>query len=105
MCVSSMIGDHYRDKWGQQPWFPGIQIFPQSQPPLTGVFTPISRQEFDDLRRDVGEMKELLRRAKIYDEKNNEPACEMEEKMDLLRRVAKLVGVEIDDVLKRAPTP
>ena len=37
--------------------------------------------------------------AKEYDERNNEPDCEVDEKMDLLRRVAKLVGVDLDDVI------
>lgn len=44
-------------------------------------------------------MKMLLQRAKIYDERNNEPSCEIDEKMDLLRRVARMVGVNLDDVI------
>lgn len=69
-----------------------------------GTYNPIpqiSREEFEELKRDVKEMKELLKRAKKYDEDNNEPNCEIDEKMDLLKRVAKLVGVELDDVLKK----
>ena len=59
----------------------------------------ISREEFDALKKEVADMKELLKRAKAYDERNGEPNCEIDEKMDLLRRVAKLVGVSLDDVL------
>lgn len=45
-------------------------------------------------------MKQLLIKAKIYDEKNNEPNCEMEEKIILLKKVAELVGVNLEEVFK-----
>lgn len=63
------------------------------------VEQPITREEFDALKRDVLEMKELLKRAKKYDEDNGEPDCEMEEKVALVRKVCELVGVNIDDIL------
>lgn len=98
MCVVSMIGDHYRDIW-TTPQRDGWHI-PVQQP--TGPIilpSPISREEFDALKKEVMEMKALLKRAKDYDERNNEPECEVDEKMDLLRKVAKLVGVDLDDVI------
>lgn len=73
-----------------------------SQPPtiIVNHQSEVSRAEFDELKRQVMEMKELLKRAKAYDERNGEPDCEMvDEKMDLLRRVAKLVGIDLDDVI------
>lgn len=96
MCTVSMIGDHYGDMWKRlpeinQPLFP--QQFPL-QPPA------VSREEFDDLKRQVGEMVDLLKRAKKYDEENGQPDCEMDEKMDLLRKVAKLVGVDLDKAIR-----
>lgn len=100
MCVVSMVGDHYRDKWEKK--LPDWDPMPTWPPPVVQSFNPlpfISRQEFDELKRDVLEMKELLKRAKKYDEDNNEPDCEIDEKMDLLRKVAKLVGVSLDDVI------
>jgi len=87
-----MIGDHYRDKWIDR--WPNIPSWPQTTIPS------ISRQEFDDLKKEVAEMKELLKRAKEYDERTGQPDCEIDEKMDLLRKVAKLVGVDLDDVLR-----
>lgn len=98
MCVVSMVGDHYRDKWGDR--WPGAIPATPFQP-----FNPIpviSREEFDALKKEVEEMKALLKRAKEYDERNNEPDCEIDEKMDLLRKVAKLVGVSLDDVIRPA---
>lgn len=92
MCTASMIIDYYNDKWrNPQPW---TQI-PVSIP----VHPNITREEFDALKRDVLEMKELLKRAKKYDEDNGEPDCEMEEKVALVRKVCELVGVNLDDIL------
>ena len=94
MCAVSMIGDFYGDQFRQKPWFPqGPQPWVVNHP------SEISRAEFDELKRQVAEMKELLKRAKDYDERNGEPECEIDEKMDVLRKVAKLVGIDLDDVI------
>lgn len=83
-----MVGDHYQEKW--------------RLPDPNLVWTaPISRHEFDQLKKEVLEMKELLKRAIEYDKKNNQPHCEIEQKMDFLRQVAKSVGIDLDDVLNR----
>lgn len=108
MCVVSMVGDHYADKWRDKIWvekeqpfriYP-IDIYPATKKPDGCVpLVPVSREEFDQLKRDVEEMKALLKRAKKYDEENNEPDCEIEQKMELLRRVAEAVGVDLCDVI------
>lgn len=90
MCTVSMIGDHFNEKW--------------KQPPYQQIFTNIpavSRAEFEALKKEVEEMKALLKRAKEYDEKNNEPNCEIEEKMAMLRKFADAVGIDLDDVIKK----
>lgn len=89
MCVVSMVGDYYGDKWTRQ------------YPAYTVTYTTpveVSREDFDALKKEVEEMKELLKRAKAYDEANNEPNCEMEQKIALLRKVAELVGVDLSEV-------
>jgi hypothetical protein len=103
MCVVSMIGDHYRDKFTNPQQWPGVQPYTQPDQPFKTFLTPpaISREEFESLKMEVAEMRELLRRAKMYDEANGEPACEIEEKVAVLRRVAELVGVSLDDLLPR----
>lgn len=93
MCTVSMIGDHYRDKWA-----PAAPAYPAT-PNIPLIINPVTREEFDALRRDVLEMKALLRRAKAYDEANGEPDCEMDEKLAVLKKVAELVGVDLSDVL------
>lgn len=98
MCVSSMVMDHYRDKWLEpnHPFFtwttPGTYGTPLSVKP------EITRAEFDELKRDIEEMKAPLIRAKKYDADNNEPDCEMGEKVALVRKIAKLVGVDLSEV-------
>lgn len=100
MCSVSMIGQHYDDMWKKQPWYP--------QPGLGGgvstitIGPAVTRAEFDDLRRQVAEMKELLKRAKKYDEDNGEPDCEIDDKMERLRQIATIVGINLDDVLQKA---
>lgn len=89
MCVVSMIGDHYNKKFNEQ--WPDVVTFPS-----TTSLPPISREEFELLKADVAEMKELLKKAKIYDEENNQADCEMEEKLQLLRKIAEMVGVDLE---------
>lgn len=102
MCVVSFIGDHFHNTLPQQyPWI-NTQTFIPNQP-LTQPFTIIQgvpQAEFDALKKEVEGMKELLRKAKIYDEENNEPECQIEEKMEVLRKIAAMVGISLDDVIK-----
>ena len=98
MCVTSMVGDHYRE------WIP--HTYPQIQPimPVPGkepkiiIGGEITREEFDALKKDVEQMKELLERAKKYDEDNGEPDCEVDDKVAFLKAVAELVGVDLEEV-------
>lgn len=86
MCTVSMIGDHFNEKW--------------KGPYDDGAFNNVTRLEFELLRRDVLEMKELLKKALEYDKKNNEPDCQIEEKMEFLKKMAELFNVDLKDVLK-----
>lgn len=108
-----MVGDHYNDKFNDwkkyfQPPINPIQPyeFPKPLKPEKSPFDkfndifPVTREEFNQLKRDVEEMKKLLQKAKTYDEKNNEPDCELEEKMKFLRQIAEAVGINLDDVIK-----
>lgn len=94
MCVVSMVGDHYSDKWRTRDWYqtPFVQ-------PFSINVEVVTRDEFERLKAEVAEMVALLKRAKKYDADNHEPDCELEEKMVVLRSVAKLVGVNLDEVL------
>lgn len=114
MCVVSMVGDHYNEKWRRMPWvnpMPPYRVYPPIVWPPRGdegpedevPFVRVSREEFDALKREVEDMKTLLIRAKDYDERNGEPHCEMDDKVTLLKKVAELVGVSLDDVFGSKP--
>jgi len=98
-----MIGDHFKDKWKDNPLINPNQY--QTPNPITTTntwsFDLVTKSEFEALRKEVLEMKELLKRAVEYDKKNNQPHCEMDEKVALLKKVAELVGVSLDDVFKK----
>lgn len=68
-----------------------------SQGPLgQGQYIPdVSRDEFDKLKKELELLKEVLVKAKIYDEQTGQPDCEMEEKVKLLKRLGELVGVDL----------
>lgn len=100
MSVVSMVGDHYADKWRERTWFPKPQpyrVYPDHWP----WSPPEDADELRRLRDEVDELKRLLKRAKQYDDDNHEPDCEVDEKMAILRGVAKLVGVVLDEALGR----
>lgn len=86
-----MVADHYMEKW--QDRYQRQMMWPQV------VELLVSRQEFDELRREVAELKSLLARAKEYDERTGQADCESDEKMAVVRQVAKLVGINLDDVI------
>lgn len=93
MCVVSMVGDHYADKWEPFKKVPNFPTFLEQQ---------VTRAEFEQIKRDVEELKLLLIRAKKYDEETGQPDCEIDEKMDLLRKVADAVGIDLDEVIGKA---
>jgi len=97
MCAVSNVGDQYRDKlilWQDK-------LVPQPKPipawPIPS-YPEISRTEFEELKKLVLEMKEELTKARARDIANNEPDCEMEDKVVVLKRVAKMVGVSLEEV-------
>jgi hypothetical protein len=118
MCVVSMIGDHYHDKWKDFDWewwrkqqenqnpispLPGTSPYnPMNPTPQPFPFEEkpnIGRWEFEQLRKEVEEMKQLLIKALDYDKRNNEPDCQIEDKLETLRRIAAEVGINLDDIL------
>lgn len=114
MCVVSMIGDHYNDHFKdyEKIFIPqhrqpitdpsGNIQFPIVNEPNVNSLKGIGRDEFESLKKEVEHMKKLLIKAKLYDEQNNEPNCEIEEKMEFLRKVADLVGINLDDVIGKS---
>lgn len=93
MCTVSAVGDAWR------------QDFPERWPhtyPSSGSgginITGVSRQEFEALKAEVEQLRILLKAAKAFDEATGQPDCEVDEKVELIKRVAEAVGVDLEDV-------
>lgn len=106
MCIVSNMGDMYRDRW-----YPAVDPNTYPMPPMPQragsintfvIQPPVTRAEFDALKAEVVEMKELLKAAKRMDELMGNADCEMADKVAVLRKVAELVGVDLDDVFGKA---
>lgn len=52
------------------------------------------------MKAEVAELKELLLAAKKYDEATGQKDCEMEEKIELLRKIGDALGISLDEVFK-----
>ena len=100
MCVVSMVMEHYHEKWTQPPYWPG-----GTAPYEAPIVVPKDWQiELDKLTKppvvaptaeEIEEFRKLLERAREYDRKNNEPDCELDEKRQALKQLAKAMGIEI----------
>jgi hypothetical protein len=91
MCTVSYIGDDFNRR------------LPQHYPDYTKWVLPAptsapTRREFEALKKEMQELKELLKAAKRYDEQTGQPDCEQEDKIALLKRLAELVGVDLSEV-------
>lgn len=87
MCVVSFIGDSWR----------------QNPPPVTTpwIGMPLSdptQDQIDALKAEMESLKKLLKAAKIYDEETGQADCAMDEKVELIQRLADIVGVDMEDV-------
>jgi hypothetical protein len=98
MCVVSNVGDDWsrRSTWPQWP----EQIpFPTPTPSPTPIsIIGVSRQEFDALKRQVEEMKRQLEKARAQDIREGNPDCEMEEKVSVLKQIAKAFDIELKEI-------
>jgi hypothetical protein len=96
MCLISVVGAEFsktvpaRHPWAIDPNRPLSTRTPTLLPP--------SREEFDALKLEMTQLRELLLAAKKFDEQTGQPDCEMEEKVTLIKRLADIVGVDLKDV-------
>ena len=83
-----MVAERWQEHY--QPVYPVYQ-FPQ-----------VSREEFEELRREIQGLKLALALATQIDKVSNQPDCEMAEKIDYIRKMAEWLGVDLEDVLDAA---
>lgn len=108
MCAVSYIGDYwnkdFKNRWPQiTPW---IEPFPQpyipSDPETTtypSLTDYVTKEEYEKLKKEMEELKKLFLAAKQYDEATDQPDCEMESKVALIKKLAEALGVDMKDVL------
>lgn len=85
MCTYSMVAQQQIDRWAT--W---------GQSSITT--TPPTREEFDQLRLEILEMKVLLQEAREDDKRNGEPDCENGDKVEKLRAIARIAGFTDDEI-------
>lgn len=94
MCAVSNVGDYWRtNDWPK--WDQAVTITPYQ------LCTPVpdtTKADLEALRREIEELKKLLLAAKKYDEATGQPGCEAEDKVALIKEIAKLVGVDMTEV-------
>jgi hypothetical protein len=100
MCVVSMIMDHSLDKIKRfYPWVSNPDASPWEGTTISTItFNPPTRQEFDALKKEIEELKLLIKKAVEYDKNNNQKDCENASKMELLKKLAEMVGVDLKDI-------
>ncbi len=105
MCAVSAVGDNWTITFPNR--YPGI--FEPLGPPLNPPFTPgvpgiafnpqfATQADIIALRAEIAELRELLIAAKKFDEATGQADCEMEEKVALIKQIAKFVGVDMEKV-------
>lgn len=94
----SMVVDHYNDKW--QPFRDWTNNPNPTPPPNITVNVPDMEEIKKEIRKivkaELKEFKKLLERAKKYDEENNQPDCETEDKKKKIKDFADSLEIEID---------
>lgn len=105
MCVVSNISDYAKDRWRESyPWVePLYPSSPNTVPKVDWgkILKPeVSKEEFEALKKEVQELKKLLEQAIKFDEATNQPDCEIDEKVDFLKKIGKFVGVDLEEVFK-----
>lgn len=93
MCVYSFVADHFYDKWRQPPYQPAPP--PEPLPYYPSLPLPAQPVRRTPTKEEIDEFYDLLRKAREYDKRNNEPDCELQEKKDKLLALAEELGISI----------
>ena len=96
MCAVSFIGDSYKRFFEESPFRPWHGIISG----VGGAAGP-SKADFDALKAKVEEMLAMLKAARQFDIATGQKDCQMDEKIEMLRKVADVVGLDITNVVFR----
>lgn len=105
MCTVSMIAQDWHNRhpnyypMGPRPDWSQDPFNRQPMPDLSKLFVqPVTREEFEALKKELAAVKELLLAAKKYDEATGQKDCEDPEKVAIFKRLAEITGVSMADV-------
>jgi DNA-binding XRE family transcriptional regulator len=102
MCAVSAVGDKWSDRFRAapvRPWEDALMQIPENG---TSFRLGQLETQMKMLRAEVETMKTQLAAAKAQDIAEGNPDCEMEEKVELLKKIADLVGVDLGDVFDKS---
>ena len=97
MCVVSMIGDDFYKRHipSSYPQFP-VDNLTRAE---FNIWKAANDAELKALREELEALKKLLRAAKIFDAATGQPDCEVDEKVDFIRKLAELLDVDLENVI------
>lgn len=99
MCVVSMIMDDwnkkYNDDWHKK--YPGGW----EQSPTYNFLAFATKQDIEELRKEIQELKKLIEAAHLYDVATGQPECQDEEKLAILQKLAEAIGLDISDLMEK----
>lgn len=97
MCAVSFIGDRQNGIWKES--YPKIWET-VSTPAVTKKDLKLlaTKEEVEKLRQELEALKKLLKAAKIFDEEVGEPDCKQDNKVAIIKKMAELLEVDLEDL-------
>lgn len=95
----SNIGDGWKESFPKN--WPQFQEPAIHNTPSVFIQQGVPQADFDALKKEVEGLKKLLQAAKAFDDATGQPHCEIDEKVKLIKAVARLVGVDLGDVFEQ----
>ena len=101
MCVTSAIGttyykdfhDRYPPGW---PWQPNPNTMPSVPQPSNDKY--FQDRKIEELRKEVKALRDLLEHSQKFDKATGQPNCEVDEKVDFIKKLANFVDVDMGEV-------
>lgn len=99
MCVVSAVGDYWKDDFNKKwPEIYEEAVGPKSPNYVLPIQQYATKEDIDAIRKEILELKELLKAAIKFDSATDQDHCENENKIALIKKVADAVGVDLKDL-------
>ena len=94
MCTVSAVSDQFL----RSPLPPMVSIPPLDWYSVLPSLPQINSLEVQQLKAEIEVLKRQLKEARRQDIEEGNPDCEMAEKVDIIKDIAKSLGVDLEDV-------